>query len=1222
MKKLYQFRSTFIVALCFLFSFSSAFADGSKDLYPEGVQGHRASLRVGTSVTVNYPFPSSGTHYVYAESGETITLASSAQQSGSSRIRLFGPSGSEISLAISGSAGYIANRTQELAGPAKPAGASPVNAYTPIYHTVTETGIYRVEFIGYGTGTAGVADGPWTNGTSSDYVNAWDVSVYSAVSADFISGRVYANVFNLSANGTGQVFHGVVNVLTKDGYVYRVNANGMTGYLFTFFVNNNGFTYAETDAPIYQSLTTTSLGTIASDGYYIHNPNTADTETHLTHKMFYTLPADDLPATGVGAVPGGTTWLRNEPVEPDVSNVEVTGVDGTPGQVSNKGGYISFSADAQGQYTIEIESPDNTFTTRVLRGPAVTGTNQVYWDGEDGDGNPLPEGNVPATISVQLQGAEVHFPYFDVEYNLNGIIIELLDKDNLNNVASDLVYWDDSPISTTTGASNPKNNSHLPPTNSPGISSNGNGHKFGTTTSEVFGNERSLDTWTFILGAKETVSTNVVVNIADLEVASITSDYTGNISVGDEWTYTSVIYNHGPSAVATNTDPDLGPITQGARFRLYVPDGVTIDTDPLSISFTSDCATLVGTPTFVDGIFEAIVDMPAECEATIAVSAEATGAITENNGNVYVWSTILRPNDYTDINATNPDPDIPPTDPFFEADGINAEYTAVAAGDPTLVDLTRTNNIKLNGDLVMVADLAITKAVSAGPWQVYTPVTFTLTVVNNGPSDATGVVVSDLLPDGYLFVSSNPSTGSYDDGTGEWTIGDLSADAGSNTATLSIVAEVQPTGNYTNTATISSDVSDDDLTNNEDEAGVVTPAPAEADLAVEKIVDNNRPVVGDEVTFTITVTNNGPSRATGVTVQDVMLDGYAVTGVTVEAGTWNAPDWTIPSLLNGQSYEMTITAEVLASGTIDNTATVDANEDDPDASNNTDEVLVELAAPELTVTKTITSAGPYNTVGQEITYDIVVTNTGNVTIDNIVLTDANADIPAGDENIGTLNPAESVTITVTHEVTLADLNSGSVSNQATAAGDDPDGDPVTEDSDDPGTPDPNDPTDTDVVQTPELTVTKTITSAGPYNAVGDVITYDIIVTNTGNVTIDNIVLTDANADIPAGEENIGTLDPTESATITVTHTVTQTDLNNGSVSNQATATGDDPDGDPVTDDSDDPGTPDPNDPTDTDVVQAPELTVTKTITSAGPYEAVGDVITYDIVVTNTGNVTI
>ncbi|MFC3197075.1 gliding motility-associated C-terminal domain-containing protein [Parapedobacter deserti] len=269
----------------------------------------------------------------------------------------------------------------------------------------------------------------------------------------------------------------------------------------------------------------------------------------------------------------------------------------------------------------------------------------------------------------------------------------------------------------------------------------------------------------------------------------------------------------------------------------------------------------------------------------------------------------------------------------------------------------------------------------------------------------------------------------------------------------------------------------------------------------------------------------------------------------------------------------------------------------------------------------ITSAGPYNAVGDVITYDIVVVNTGNVTIDNIVLTDANAVIPAGEENIGTLAPGASTTVAVTHAVTQADLDAGSVSNQATATGEDPAGDPVTDDSDDPSTADPDDPTDTDVVQTPELTVTKVITSAGPYNAIDDVITYDILVTNTGNVTVDNIVLTDANAVIPAGQENIGTLAPGASTTVMVTHAITLDDLDSGGVSNQATATGEDPTGNPVTDDSDDPGTPDSDDPTWAELTQSLAITITKR-TRPGEYVQVGDVIVYDLVVTNTGNVTL
>src|SRR5690606_14808154 len=257
-------------------------------------------------------------------------------------------------------------------------------------------------------------------------------------------------------------------------------------------------------------------------------------------------------------------------------------------------------------------------------------------------------------------------------------------------------------------------------------------------------------------------------------------------------------------------------------------------------------------------------------------------------------------------------------------------------------------------------------------------------------------------------------------------------------------------------------------------------------------------------------------------------------------------------------------------------------------------------APELTVTKVITSTGPYSEVGQEITYDIVVTNTGNVTIDNIVLTHPNADIPAREVNIGTLVPTERRTITVTHTTMNDDLNAHMGSHERLVKCGDPDGRAITDvPTHSSETPDSGDPTDTDVEQTPTLTVTKVITSAGPYNAVGQEITYDIVVTNTGNVTIDNIVLTDANADIPAGEENVGTLNPTESMTITVTHEVTLTDLNNGSISNQALVNGNGPDGTPIPEvPSDNPDTPDPDDPTDTDVEQTPELTVTKVITSA------------------------
>lgn len=69
-------------------------ADGSKDLYPPGADGHRAALRISTTTSSSYPFASRGVHYVYAKVGETITLAFSGQVDASDQhIWLYGVSG-------------------------------------------------------------------------------------------------------------------------------------------------------------------------------------------------------------------------------------------------------------------------------------------------------------------------------------------------------------------------------------------------------------------------------------------------------------------------------------------------------------------------------------------------------------------------------------------------------------------------------------------------------------------------------------------------------------------------------------------------------------------------------------------------------------------------------------------------------------------------------------------------------------------------------------------------------------------------------------------------------------------------------------------------------------------------------------------------------------------------------------------------------------------------
>jgi uncharacterized repeat protein (TIGR01451 family) len=109
------------------------------------------------------------------------------------------------------------------------------------------------------------------------------------------------------------------------------------------------------------------------------------------------------------------------------------------------------------------------------------------------------------------------------------------------------------------------------------------------------------------------------------------------------------------------------------------------------------------------------------------------------------------------------------------------------------------------------------------------------------------------------------------------------------------------------------------------------------DLAITKDVSDATPDVGDNVVFTLSVTNNGVGDATGVTVNDLLPSGYSYVSDN-GAGAYNSGTgvWTIGDLANGASTTLTITAEVLTTGDYRNIARVTGAEIDPDLTNNVD----------------------------------------------------------------------------------------------------------------------------------------------------------------------------------------------------------------------------------------------------------------------------------------------
>ncbi|PZO09690.1 MAG: hypothetical protein DCF27_05510, partial [Lysobacteraceae bacterium] len=447
-----------------------------------------------------------------------------------------------------------------------------------------------------------------------------------------------------------------------------------------------------------------------------------------------------------------------------------------------------------------------------------------------------------------------------------------------------------------------------------------------------------------------------------------------------------------------------------------------------------------------------------------------------------------------------------------------ANTVNVTAPDSSVVSATDTDT------LVDQADLAVTKAVDNAAPLVGSNVTFTVTVSNNGPAPALAVVVNDPLPAGYTFVSSTPSVGSYNSGTGAWTVGALANGA---TATLSIVATVNATGPYANTATGTSTTPDPVPGNNSETR---TPVPvAVPQLTLIKTASAASFVVGVPASYTLSVQNTGTGATTAAsTITDTIPTGLTIG--TLPAGCTAAGQVVTCTVASGlavsatTSFIIPVTPTASAAASVSNTATVSGGGDTtcPAAGRCTSTVATPVNRPELTITKTASAAS--FVVGTPATYTLSVQNTGTLATTAVsTITDT---IPTG-LTIGTL-PAgctalgQTVTCTIASGLAAGATTSfiipitptvaagASVTNTATVSGG---GDPTC-----PAASRCSSSVGPTPVNAPQLTITKTASAAS--FVVGTPATYTLSVQNTGTLATTAVsTITDT---IPAGL-TIGTL---------------------------------------------------------------------------------------------------
>ena len=263
--------------------------------------------------------------------------------------------------------------------------------------------------------------------------------------------------------------------------------------------------------------------------------------------------------------------------------------------------------------------------------------------------------------------------------------------------------------------------------------------------------------------------------------------------------------------------------------------------------------------------------------------------------------------------------------------------------------------------------------------------------------------------------------------------------------------------------------------------------------------------------------------------------------------------------------------------------------------------------PSIELKKTAVAPGPgntYNAPGQTIDYSYKITNNGNVDLSSVGVTDPMSGLSTISCGSTTLAVGASETCTATYSTTQADVNAGSINNTGTASGTGG-GKTVTAMSS----------ATVNAVQSPTIGLKKTAVAPGPgntYSAPGQTIDYSYKVTNTGNVNLTSVGVTDPMLGLSPISCGSTTLAVGASETCTATYTTTQTDVDNGSINNTGTASGTGG-GKTVTAMSS----------ASVAAVQTVSIELKKTAVAPGPgntYDAPGQTIDYSYKVTNNGTV--
>ncbi|WP_152286269.1 PKD domain-containing protein [Flavicella marina] len=411
--------------------------------------------------------------------------------------------------------------------------------------------------------------------------------------------------------------------------------------------------------------------------------------------------------------------------------------------------------------------------------------------------------------------------------------------------------------------------------------------------------------------------------------------------------------------------------------------------------------------------------------------------------------------------------------------------------------------------VVTATDLITVKSVDITTPSEAQTITYSITVTNNGTSDATGVSLVDVLPNGVSYDSDNGG-GKYNNATGLWDIGAL-ANGATTTLLIQGVIDAGSAGSTIVNTTSAATADQADPTTNGDVLSATVYVENETDIVLSKTVNNSTPNEGEDLFYTIIVENKGGISATNLKITDVLPAGLSYVSGTPTAGSWNSPIWSINTLAPGAIEYLTLKVNVdpgTAGQILTNTISNAQDQLDTNISPDDLDETVVVASADLVTVKTVNNTTPDE--GEVITYTIQVTNNGGSDATNVSLIDHlpqgvvyQSDDSGGSYNFGSGvwsigSLANGVSVSLNIDALVSNGTAGkTITNTTTAAvGDQTDlttnGDQLE--------------ATIHIDNETDIVLEKTVNNNTPDE--GDSILYSVKVTNNGSIRATNVVVTD------------------------------------------------------------------------------------------------------------------